>query len=1082
MLVAVAVGAAGLLIVKRLHRHLDDVTTAKFPSALALATLDEGQATVIQSLNILIMNRASAEMRRVSHQQLDGAWQRIEEAWAAYEALPHGEGAQERWAALEKPWKAWRKAADDLLAVVVEREKLQDQDVSFEEARMKQIVDRAWAAFRDFRKLQAPAAAAVDAVVVQTARDVRLAEAAGDAAARSGAIAIAIAIGVGALVLLGIGLALARSTGTTIGTLLAESDKLTRAVREGRLEVRGDPAALAPEFRPVVAGVNATMDAFMEPIRLTADHVDRISRGDVPPPIAEPYQGDFEAIRLNLNRCIGAVGALVADASGLAQAAVEGRLSTRADASRHQGDFRKVVEGVNSTLDAVLGPVQEASAALEALAQRDLRARVTGDYRGDHARIKDALNGSASALHDALLQVAEAVTEVSSASAQIAESSQAVAAGASEQAASLEETSSSLEAMASMARRSTDRAEEANALAEKAKAGALEGSEAMASMLGAMNQIRAAAEGTSQIIKDINEIAFQTNLLALNAAVEAARAGEAGRGFAVVAEEVRSLAMRSKEAANKTEALIRESVKQAMEGEATAKRAGAKLGEIAGNATAVSGLVAELASAAREQGAGIAQVNQAVGQMDVVTQQNAANSEESSSAAEELSSQSAELAAMVATFKLDRQAGTSGLATPAFAMSHEPGEPASGRSRGDDASARAQGLEGAAPGHQLIEHGGHRPLVARGRLERGVVLEVGGEEQRHLGAHGGHLQLGQHEPQLLHRARAAHAAVGDEPGRLVVPLRVHEVERVLEGRARPVVVLGRHEHVAVEARHARGPALRVGLGVLPHRGRDGLVEERQALLLQVHQLELGVGALPREVQHPARHRLSLSARAGAADDDRELHHEYLLERGSEVSCLPGPARRRTYLAGSQGGRRRPSLGWPAGERPLQGQPIERGDARPGLHQLCAQGGEPMRATWMGLAGAALLIGVAACPPDSSKPKMENEPAAPAADAAAPAPAPAAPAEPAPAAPAAPAEGGGTGAAAPADNAAPAAPAEPAPAAPAEPAPAAPAEGGTGSADAAADAAKGAADTAESAADTAKDAADEAKDAADDAAK
>ena len=106
--------------------------------------------------------------------------------------------------------------------------------------------------------------------------------------------------------------------------------------------------------------------------------------------------------------------------------------------------------------------------------------------------------------------------------------------------------------------------------------------DAMAEMGGAMDKIRASAEGTSQIIKDINEIAFQTNLLALNAAVEAARAGEAGRGFAVVAEEVRSLALRSKEAANKTEALIQESVRQTGEGASTAKLVGEKLTEISG--------------------------------------------------------------------------------------------------------------------------------------------------------------------------------------------------------------------------------------------------------------------------------------------------------------------------------------------------------------------------------------------------------------------------------------------------------------------------------------------------------------------
>jgi methyl-accepting chemotaxis protein len=298
---------------------------------------------------------------------------------------------------------------------------------------------------------------------------------------------------------------------------------------------------------------------------------------------------------------------------------------------------------------------------------------VKGDYRGDHAKLKDALNATAEALHGAMTQVAEAVEQVSSASTQIASSSQAVASGASEQASSLEETHSSLESMTAQTRQAADSAGQASALAGNAKSSAQEGSVAMEQMQGAMGKIRLSAEGTSAIIRDISEIAFQTNLLALNAAVEAARAGEAGRGFAVVAEEVRSLALRAKEAAVKTEALIKESVKQAGEGEAASKLVAGKLGEIVTGVSKVSDIVAEIAASAREQAVGFEQVNKAVGEMDKVTQQNAASSEESSSAAEELSSQSEELAAMVGSFKVERGAA---LKRPAVAARKAPAAPA----------------------------------------------------------------------------------------------------------------------------------------------------------------------------------------------------------------------------------------------------------------------------------------------------------------------------------------------------------------------------------------------------------------------
>ena len=351
---------------------------------------------------------------------------------------------------------------------------------------------------------------------------------------------------------------------------------------------------------------------------------------------------------------------MVADAVMLVKASVEGKLNTRADASKHQGDYRKIVQGVNDMLDAVLEPINEAAGVLEKLSQRDLRVRVKGNYQGDHAKIKESVNATGEALHDALLRVAVAVDQVSSASGQIASSSQSVADGASQQASALEETSSSLESMSAMTKRSADNAMQANGLAQTAKGAATEGASAMEQMGTAMTKIRASAEGTSQIIKDINEIAFQTNLLALNAAVEAARAGEAGRGFAVVAEEVRSLALRSKEAAMKTEVLIKESVRQAEEGEITAKGVSSKLGEIVTGVTKVTDIVAEISASAKEQAGGIDQVNRAVTEMNKVTQQNAANSEESSSAAAELSSQSEELAAMIGAFQLARQTSSAG--------------------------------------------------------------------------------------------------------------------------------------------------------------------------------------------------------------------------------------------------------------------------------------------------------------------------------------------------------------------------------------------------------------------------------------
>jgi len=320
---------------------------------------------------------------------------------------------------------------------------------------------------------------------------------------------------------------------------------LAEAAAAGRLSTRADVGRHRGDFRKIVEGVNGALDAVVRPIRAAAGYVEDISQGRVASRCTEELPGDFAALGASLDTCFEAVHRLVEDTRMLSEAAVAGALRARADASRHQGEFARVIAGVNATLDSVMAPVDEAAAALEARARRHLRARVTRAFPGDHARLRHAVNTTAEALEGALVQVAEAVEQVSGAASQIASSARTVASGTSEQAASLEATTASLSSVLATARRAADSAGQANLLAQAAGAAASDGVAAVEEMESAMGKIRTSAERTSQIIRDINEIAFQTNLLALNAAVEAARAGDAGRGFAVVAEEVRSLARRA---------------------------------------------------------------------------------------------------------------------------------------------------------------------------------------------------------------------------------------------------------------------------------------------------------------------------------------------------------------------------------------------------------------------------------------------------------------------------------------------------------------------------------------------------------
>ncbi len=437
-----------------------------------------------------------------------------------------------------------------------------------------------------------------------------------------------------------------------IEALVADARTLARAGAEGRLAARADADRHQGEFRAVVEGMNQTLDAVTGPIRRAREVLEGLSYGAIPHRIKEPWAGDFASLREDINSCILAVRALVDDADALAKGAVAGELGVRADATRHMGEYRNIVMGVNRTLDAVVAPIDAATGVLERLAARDLTARVAGRFHGDHARIQRAVNGAAEAIHEAMAQVNAAADQVSSASTHIASSSQAVAAGASEQAASLQRTTASLDDVSARTRHATDAARAADGLARQAHQAATAGAASVEQLVAAMGRIKASAEGTGAIIRDINDIAFQTNLLALNAAVEAARAGDAGRGFAVVAEEVRTLARRAKDAAGKTEALIRESVQQAGQGETTSREVAGRLGEIVGSVGKVTEVVTGIAGAAQEQARGIDEVHRAVEEMDKITMQNAASAEESSSAASELSGQAEELASMVGTFTL----------------------------------------------------------------------------------------------------------------------------------------------------------------------------------------------------------------------------------------------------------------------------------------------------------------------------------------------------------------------------------------------------------------------------------------------
>ena len=424
----------------------------------------------------------------------------------------------------------------------------------------------------------------------------------------------------------------------------------------------------------VVLGIFVTL-SIRRPLFKTIEIANQVAKGDLSATVDVQSKDEIGQLMGAMKSMVENIKALVTDATMLSKAAVEGKLATRADASKHQGAYQEIVTGVNDTLDAVIGPLNIAAQYVDMISKGDMPALIKDEYQGDFNAIKTNLNLLINAtnsitaaaqevaggnltvtiterspndelmrsLSNMVAKLSEVVNDVKAASDNVAAGSQQMSStaeemsqGATEQASAAEEASSSMEQMSANIKQNADNAMQTEKIAVKSAADAQEGGKAVTQTVGAMKEIAGK-------ISIIEEIARQTNLLALNAAIEAARAGEHGKGFAVVASEVRKLAERSQKAAAEISQLSSSSVE-------VAEKAGQMLSSMLPDIQRTAGLVQEISAASREQDTGSEQINRAIQQLDQVIQQNASAAEEMSATAEELSSQSEQLQAIISFF------------------------------------------------------------------------------------------------------------------------------------------------------------------------------------------------------------------------------------------------------------------------------------------------------------------------------------------------------------------------------------------------------------------------------------------------
>ncbi|WP_300736643.1 methyl-accepting chemotaxis protein [Trichlorobacter sp.] len=399
-LIAAVMGVVGYYGLNEVSKNMYEVAEVRLPSVQTLLIMKEAQYSILAGERGLINRRMmDPAVRKAQYDHIELSWKEAAEAWKIYEPLPQTVEEAALWKEFVPKWEAWKKASQQVVELSHEKDSLLAAGADLKDKRVDAVDSKAFEASQASRKKFLEVETLLGKLARLNENLGREAGKTGEKVATHAKTQLVVALVVAILLSLMIGFYLKRNIAVILKGLLDESTRLAEAAVAGKLATRGNVEKVNFEFRGIVEGVNQTLDAVIGPLNVAAEYVDRISKGDIPPRIADNYNGDFNEIKNNLNACIDAVNALVADANMLSDAAVAGKLATRANAARHHGDFQKIVEGVNQTLDAVIGPLNVAAEYVDRISKGDIPPRITDSYSGDFNEIKNNLNSCIDALN-----------------------------------------------------------------------------------------------------------------------------------------------------------------------------------------------------------------------------------------------------------------------------------------------------------------------------------------------------------------------------------------------------------------------------------------------------------------------------------------------------------------------------------------------------------------------------------------------------------------------------------------------------------------------------------------------------------